>query len=54
MKRERGLEWVTVIAIVVLIGMLAAGLSILRDHDARFALIEDALGRIETTQRRCE
>lgn len=44
---ERGLEWVALIILVVILGLQIAGLSILREREPRFEEIEAALIRIE-------
>lgn len=44
---ERGLEWVSLIVLVIILGLQIAGLSTLREREPRFDAIEAALERIE-------
>lgn len=44
---ERGLEWLCLILLVVILGLQIAGLTLLREREPRFEEIETALGRIE-------
>jgi hypothetical protein len=44
---ERGLEWLCLVLLVVILGLQIAGLTLLREREPRFEYIESALGRIE-------
>jgi hypothetical protein len=45
--QERALEWLTLVAVVIMMGVVIATLSILRDREGRFDRLESAIARIE-------